>query len=281
MVILSPMTKLPYLNLGCGDTYDQRWTNIDFTSTGPSVRAVNLLEGIPYAANSFTVVYHSHLLEHFPKDEATRFLKECFRVLLPEGVIRIAIPDLEQIVINYKKCLDDAISRIPGAKEKHEWMLLELIDQMVRTETGGQMLKYIVDISKNNDKFLVDRLGNEATRLFKTARGTNGVDWATHSALGGSVYRRATNKLREKIIKIALGDEYRLLQVSRFRNQGEVHQWMYDRFSLSELLKGCGFKNPVVRTAFESAIPNWSEFRLDGENGVVRKPDSLFMEAVR
>jgi hypothetical protein len=56
---------------------------------------------------------------------------------------------------------------------------------------------------------------------------------------------------------------------------------MSDRFSLSELLKGCGFRNPIVRTAFDSAIPDWSEFRLDGENGIVRKPDSLFMEAVR
>ena len=275
------MTKLPYLNLGCGDTYDQRWTNVDFVSAGPSVRAVNLRQGIPFADKSFTVVYHSHVLEHFSKAEAPRFLEECFRVLVPEGVIRIAIPDLEQIVINYKKCLDDAISRIPGAQEKYEWMLLELMDQMVRTETGGEMVKYIIDTSKNNDKFLVDRCGNEVIRLFKAVRGNGGIDTTIPSSQGGSVFRRATTSLKEKIIKMALGDEYRLLEVSRFRNHGEVHQWMYDRFSLSELLKGCGFKTPVVRTAFESAIPDWSKFKLDGENGVVRKPDSLFMEAIR
>jgi len=275
------MTKLPYLNLGCGDTYDQRWTNIDFVSAGPSVRVVNLREGIPYPDKSFTVVYHSHVLEHFPKEQAPRFLEECFRVLVPEGVIRIAIPDLEQIVINYKKCLDDALSRIPGAKEKYEWMLLELMDQMVRTEKGGDMKKYIADTSKNNDKFLVDRWGSEVTRLFKKVRGTGEEDRTLHSSQRRPLYRRAANRLKQRVIQMALGDEYRLLEVSRFRNNGEVHQWMYDRFSLCEVLKGCGFKNPVVRTAFESAIPDWSEFKLDEENGIVRKPDSLFMEAVR
>jgi predicted SAM-dependent methyltransferase len=271
------MTRLPYLNLGCGKTYDERWTNIDFFSTSPSVRAVNLLEGIPYADQSFTVVYHSHVLEHFPKDRAAQFLKECFRVLVPDGVIRIAIPDLEQIVINYKKCLDDALARMPGAKEKYEWMILELIDQMVRTETGGEMQKFVADISKNNDKFIVDRCGSEVTRLFERVRGNN----PTQASQRRPLYRRAASSLKRKVIQMVLGDEYRLLDVARFRSRGEVHQWMYDRFSLSQLLESCGFKNPVVRTAFESAIPGWSAFKLDEEGGIVRKPDSLFMEAVK
>jgi predicted SAM-dependent methyltransferase len=275
------MTKLPYLNLGCGDAYDPRWSNIDFISIGPDVQAADLRKGIPFEDGSFTVVYHSHVLEHFPTDEAPRFLGECFRVLAPGGVIRVAIPDLEQIVINYKRCLDDAISSTPGAKEKYEWMMLELVDQMVRTESGGEMLKYIVDTSKNSDRFLVHRCGSEVTRLFETARASSGGETTRHSTERASLYRRAARKLKQKTIEMLLGDEYPLLEVSRFRGGGELHRWMYDRFSLSELLKGCGFRNPIVRTAFDSAIPDWSEFRLDGENGIVRKPDSLFMEAVR
>jgi hypothetical protein len=202
-------------------------------------------------------------------------------VLVPGGIIRIAIPDLEQIVINYKKCLDEAMGGNPGAKEKYEWMLLELFDQMVRTQSGGEMLNYISDASKNNDIFIIDRCGAEAIRLIEAVRGTGEGKNTTVPPQTLSLYRRAAKKLKRKVIQMILGDEYRLLEQSRFRNGGEVHKWMYDRFSLSELLKGCGFKNPVVRTAFESAIPGWSEFKLDGENGTVRKPDSLFMEAVR
>src|SRR5262249_15085538 len=103
----------------------------------------------------------------------------------------------------------------------------------------------------------------------------------THASQRRPLYRRAASSLKRKVIQMVVGDEYRLLDVARFRSRGEVHQWMYDRFSLSQLLESCGFKNPVVRTAFESAIPGWSAFKLDEEGGIVRKPDSLFMEAVK
>src|SRR5437868_3074633 len=100
------MAKLHYLNLGCGATWHKDWTNIDFVSTSGSVEAHNLLNGIPRPDQSFQVVYHSHVLEHFPKAKAAGFISECYRVLQPEGVIRIAIPDLEQIALNYIKYLN-------------------------------------------------------------------------------------------------------------------------------------------------------------------------------
>jgi hypothetical protein len=56
---------------------------------------------------------------------------------------------------------------------------------------------------------------------------------------------------------------------------------MYDRYSLTELLKDCGFKNIEVVNAFESKIDDWSRFQLDVVKGEIRKPDSLFMEGVK
>ncbi len=71
-------------------------------------------------------------------------------------------------------------------------------------------------------------------------------------------------------------------QVGAFRLSGEVHQWMYDRYSLVCLLTKCGFRSPRVCTAAESAIPNWTGYNLDSDSdGVVYKPDSLFMEAFK
>jgi hypothetical protein len=73
--------------------------------------------------------------------------------------------------------------------------------------------------------------------------------------------------------------EYPLLQLGRFRNEGEIHRWMYDRFSLARLLQEFGLVDIVVRTAGESYIPNWLSYKLDlEENGTIVKPDSLFME---
>lgn len=72
------------------------------------------------------------------------------------------------------------------------------------------------------------------------------------------------------------------LDIGLFRLGGEVHQWMYDRFSLEQTLRNAGFADPVRQTAWESAVPNWSDFSLDTlPDGTIRKPDSLFMEATR
>jgi len=168
----------------------------------------------------------------------------------------------------------------PGAKAKYEWTVIELLDQMVRNQSGGEMIKYVADVSKNNDEFILQRCGKEIERLMEVTRGkkseTNPDPSSTPSLL-----KRASNKLKREGKKKLLGDEYQLLEQARFRNGGEIHQWMYDRFSLGELLKNCGFKNVAVKTAFESHIPDWTSFKLDGENGVVRKPDSLFMEGIK
>ena len=275
------MSKLPYLNLGCGVTYDDRWTNIDFVSTGKGVVAHNLLSGIPCKDETFEVVYHSHVLEHFPKDEALKFLRECNRVLKPGGVIRVAIPDLEQIARNYIQYLEAALAGETGAKEKYEWTVIEMLDQMVRNTTGGDMLKYVADTSRNNDEFLIGRHGHEMERLFEAVRGTPRPQSSTAVVSKPSVVSRAKNKIKRIITQQVLGDEYRLLEQARYRNSGEIHQWMYDRYSLGELLRAAGFRNPEVKTAFESAVPDWPGYKLDGADGKVRKPDSLFMEAIK
>lgn len=274
------MSQLPYLNLGCGVTYDDRWTNIDFVSTGPGVRAHNLLQGIPEPDNAFDLVYHSHVLEHFPKDKAPVFIRECHRVLKPGGIIRIAIPDLEQIAKNYLQYLNESIEGKAGAPARYEWSVIEMLDQMVRNSTGGEMLRYVADTSKNNDDFLVGRNGAEMLRLFLAVRG-GGEKSSAPAPPPPSFFSRAKNRIRRDLLKKLLGPEYEWLQQARFRNSGEIHQWMYDRYSLAVLLESCGFRSPQVKTAFESAIPEWTSFRLDGENGLVRKPDSLFMEAVK
>lgn len=43
----------------------------------------------------------SHVLEHFPKEQARLFLAECYRILRPGGELHIAVPDMD-IFINCK-----------------------------------------------------------------------------------------------------------------------------------------------------------------------------------
>jgi len=65
-----------------------------------------------------------------------------------------------------------------------------------------------------------------------------------------------------------------------FRLSGEPHLWMYDRFSLGQLLERTGLREVRVVRAEESANPGFFGYHRDTDpDGCVRKNDSLFMEA--
>lgn len=272
-------SKFAYLNLGCGATFHKDWTNVDFVSSSEYVKQHNLLEGVPYGDNQFDVVYHSHVLEHFPKDKARVFIKECYRVCKPGAIIRIAIPDLEQIALNYIKYLNESLNGVKGAEQKYAWTMLELFDQVVRSHTGGEMITYIKDTSNNNDAFLLERNGQEVQRIMNLYRG-NEVAVSPRFSFAQRL-KEMPKRIRRKLIALLLGKEYTAYQIGKFRMEGEIHQWMYDRYSLKKMLEEVGFKNVEVKHMFESDIPGWTSFNLDGKEGVLRKPDSLFIEAVK
>jgi predicted SAM-dependent methyltransferase len=114
------------LNLGCGHRYHAEWTNIDFHSTGENVIGYNLLKGIPFKDTTFDMVYHSHVIEHFSKEDAPNFLRECYRVLKQNGIIRIAFPDLEQIVSHYMRLLKEMKNGDTRHEADYDWIMLEL-----------------------------------------------------------------------------------------------------------------------------------------------------------
>jgi len=272
------MEKLPYINLGCGAKFNERWVNVDFTSTGKDAIAHNLTQGIPFKDNSFKVAYHSHVLEHFTKEGAEKFIAECYRILQTNGVLRVAIPDLEAIARNYIKYLDASLANDNSAKEKYNWTMLEMYDQVVRSKGGGEMIDYIIDETKNNDAFLIERNGDEIKQLFKNFRNVKHEESVAKISSGFSL-SNFKSRVKNKLIRMLLKEDVNALSIGQFRLGGEIHQWMYDRYSLGELLKKHGFKNPTVVTATESKIPDWNSFNLDMMDGKVRKPDSLFMEA--
>ncbi|MBW4649279.1 MAG: methyltransferase domain-containing protein [Kastovskya adunca ATA6-11-RM4] len=276
-----------YLNLGCGRRFHPGWTNVDFVSTGENVVAHNLTQGIPFPDNSFEVVYHSHVLEHFPKAAAESFIRECDRVLRPKGVLRVVVPDLEQIARTYLTALEQANQGSQEWQANYEWILLEMYDQTVRSSSGGEMAAYLSQADIPNQEFILKRCGTEAKILIEAARQQQTSSVVPESQLKyllKRLYRflRYPNFRRELLIKSLLGKEYNALQIGRFRQGGEVHQWMYDRYSLTRLLKKCGLDSIIQRTATESYIPDWTSFNLDTEpDGNVYKPDSLFIEAIK
>lgn len=63
----------------------------------------NMEYGIPFSDESVDYIYSSHLLEHLYRDDGAKLLREAYRVLKKDGLIRICIPDLEYAVSLYQK----------------------------------------------------------------------------------------------------------------------------------------------------------------------------------
>jgi predicted SAM-dependent methyltransferase len=279
-----------YLNLGCGHRFHPDWTNVDLVSTDEGVIAHNLTQGLPFPDASFDVVYHSHVLEHFAKTEAEFFMRECCRVLRPHGVLRVVVPDLEQIAQTYLIALEKASAGSQEWAANYEWILLEMYDQTVRTHSGGEYAAYFSRENIPNEEFVIKRSGVEVKNYLSCLR--QQLKQPQPALPPESQTKRLLKKFyrfirypgyhRELLLKVLLGKEYSTLQLGRFRQSGEVHQWMYDRYSLGSLLQKCGLQNIVQRTATDSFIPNWASFNIDSEpDGSVYKPDSLFLEAIK
>lgn len=250
------------LNLGCGNRYHPSWVNVDYRCTGPGVIAQDLTRGIPFADDSFDAVYHSHLLEHFSKAGAAAFLKECFRVLRPRGILRAVVPDLEQIARLYLELLEKALEGDREGQVCYDWIMLEMLDQMVREQPGGEMLEYWKQNPMPAESFVIERVGSEALNALATLR---------RGAAAAPTRESADHPPQEEERDVSGKRDSRL--------SGELHRWMYDRYSLGLLLQRVGFHNIRVCRADESRIPGFNDYLLDiEEDGSVRKPDSLFME---
>lgn len=270
-----------FLNLGCGFCFDSRWTNVDFYSTGPSVIACNLLKKIPFSDESFEVVYHSHLLEHIPKEDALRFMQECFRVLKSGGIIRVVVPDLEAIINNYIYWREIAIKGDKDAHKNYEWTMIEMFDQVVRNKSGGEMSKYLENLDIPNKEFVRQRLGQDVEQFWNGSIKKKNVKFSVIQKVRAFLFN-----IRQFIVYGILwlvgGDRFvESFKIGFFRTSGEVHRWMYDDFSVKCLLEEAGFQDIRVLSAYESQIPNYSIFALDVKDGAIRKADSLFVEATK
>ncbi len=120
------------VNVGCGQSPTQGWTNIDNSfslrlaawptlvklaaSAGLLARQqLDFIEfarrsniawadaatALPFPDDSVDAMYSSHMLEHLDRNEAVSFLASAKRALRPGGVIRLVVPDLRLLIDSY------------------------------------------------------------------------------------------------------------------------------------------------------------------------------------
>jgi len=217
------------LNIGCGTTRHPDWVNLDVSSLDPAVLPVNINNGLPFPSNSVSVCYSSHLLEHLDKEEASHFIVECKRVLRSGGTIRLAVPDLERIVREYLRLLDIVAAGNRDKETDYDWIMLEMYDQTVRTRSGGEMASFLKALSMDNRPFVRSRIGAEAENIWKR----QDLSKPSFTSTWKSFHRRFVCWM---VMLLAGKSARNSFQTGLFRSSGEIHQWMYDRFSIKRLL---------------------------------------------
>ena len=274
------------LNLGCGARFHRDWVNVDSFAADPSVISHDLLQGIPFESETFDVVYHSHFIEHIGVREARSVMRECHRVLKPGGMIRVVAPDMEYNAKLYLESLAEAArGGSAEAQERYEWAALNLFEQMVRDEPGGQLRDFLARPKMLDLDFIISTTGGqEAIDLRRHHMNPENTPRQKGSAPMSA--RRIAAALRYRLGRaraLINGKEFdEAYRRGRFASSGELHKWAYDRVSMRELLAGLGFSRIEFRRIDESAIPGWASFHLDvSPEGAVYKPNSLVAEAVK
>lgn len=111
--IPSSPDKLVKLNIGPYINMYHSWQNIDILdlndfakNNGYIFKQMDVTKGLLYENNSVDIIISSHFIEHLNREEGFNFLKECYRILKSDGIIRLTVPDTELLV---KKYLDNTI----------------------------------------------------------------------------------------------------------------------------------------------------------------------------
>lgn len=94
------------LHIGCGKKYLSGYKHLDVIDYEHvdfvcDARNLSIIE-----TGSVSEIYACHILEHVERGEVAEVLREWSRVLMPDGVIRVAVPNFESVVEEYLKNRD-------------------------------------------------------------------------------------------------------------------------------------------------------------------------------
>lgn len=128
-----------FCNFGSGAFFHYRWRNYDFPGQSTYYQAVQGQAGrdyepidlcaanlqLPLEDNSVALIYCSHTLEHLESDRAIDFLRECYRVMKPGAVMRLAVPSTDNdqkilsIVASQIQLSEDVKKQVASEVSKH------------------------------------------------------------------------------------------------------------------------------------------------------------------
>ena len=111
--------KKRYLHVGCGDNIlPKPFENLDIREFD-GVDHISKAEDLSlFEDDTFDLVYASHILEHYPRNQIENVLSEWVRVCKPDGIVRISVPNFENCVKIYQETnkIEDIIGPVSGGQ---------------------------------------------------------------------------------------------------------------------------------------------------------------------
>jgi predicted SAM-dependent methyltransferase len=102
--------KTPSLHIGANRNHISGWLETDIEPMDSETVYLDATKTFPLASGTIAYIYSEHMIEHVPFAAGLNMLKECRRVLRPEGVLRVATPDLAFILNLYSNPGNDGRS---------------------------------------------------------------------------------------------------------------------------------------------------------------------------
>ncbi|MGE0030061.1 MAG: methyltransferase domain-containing protein [Steroidobacteraceae bacterium] len=91
------------LHLGCGKRHIPGFIHIDAIDY-PHVDHVAAIDNLSFIQDATVeLIYNCHVLEHFKRRDVGRVLQEWFRVLKPQGTLRVSVPDFASLCDVYQR----------------------------------------------------------------------------------------------------------------------------------------------------------------------------------
>jgi SAM-dependent methyltransferase len=125
------------LNLGCFSHMFHGWRNLDRLDlsawarvNGYAFTQWDLTNALPYDDQVVDLIFMSHVLEHFDYTVGKRLLRDCRRVLKPNGVLRVAVPDADKLLTMYRTDQLSTLREICG-NDECEGKPLQLLHELL------------------------------------------------------------------------------------------------------------------------------------------------------
>lgn len=90
------------LNWGCAFNVEEGWINSDLIDFGQE-HVGDILDGLPYEDNYFDYIVANHSLQMIRFEDLPQALNELKRVLKPQGVLRILVPDARKAMVEVRR----------------------------------------------------------------------------------------------------------------------------------------------------------------------------------